>query len=283
MGFLDESYATLLSPLRRPSPKEKEVGKCHSEDHDGRNNDRYFDIADYMERGLARELVADFMEPLPDASSLWKFCVQRSDDRQEYRLYCDGGEFLMYARASRDCRRLDIFLYDPKDKESTLFDPLRPAFTMAANAAKTEWRLTQERCDNCRHSPEQHATCCCCRGRVSELLRVRHSNVEVGDGVNHCMDVFVPVDDNYGYAREHRFITKMPVWNDKVECLVLDFKGRKILASAKNFQLASEADESERVVCQYGKLSTNSFGLDFRYPLTVVQAFGISLTTLFWA
>jgi len=96
------------------------------------------------------------------------------------------------------------------------------------------------------------------------------------------MDLIIPADQRDPHSREQRFITKMPVWNERVECLVLDFKGRKIQASAKNFQLAADDDQFERVVCQYGKLDNDTFGLDFRYPLTVAQAFGAALSTLFW-
>mmetsp|Transcript_36201 Transcript_36201/g.109441 ORF Transcript_36201/g.109441 Transcript_36201/m.109441 type:complete len:279 (-) Transcript_36201:46-882(-) len=278
MGFLEDGVVNWL-PLRRSSSKEKVLSSSRAgyEQDQSQDMGRDFDIADSMERGLAREIVADFMEPLPDATGLWKFVVERSDNRQEYRLYCDSGEFLMYAKLARDARRVDIHLYDPREKDSALYDADRPAFSIACNAAKTEWKLKQDRCDSCRHTGTWTTPCAQCRG-CSELLRVKHSNLEVGDGINHCMDVSVPED-----GREKRFVTKMPVWNDKVECLVLDFKGRKILASAKNFQLAAEDDEGERVVCQYGKLSHNRFGLDFRYPLTVAQAFGISLSTLFWA
>mmetsp|Transcript_39834 Transcript_39834/g.85982 ORF Transcript_39834/g.85982 Transcript_39834/m.85982 type:complete len:235 (-) Transcript_39834:4-708(-) len=232
--------------------------------------------------GLARELVSDFLEPLPDAANLWKFNVERSSDRREYRLFCEGGEFLMYGKVARDCRRVEIFMYDPSERNAkTLYGSCRPAFILTANQDKTDWRLLQDRCDCCRHCPagEQRA-CSSCGGRGKEILRAKHSNLEVGDGINHCMDVSVPASGPMD--EEHRFVSKMPVWNEKVECLVLDFKGRKIQASAKNFQLALEHDESERVVCQYGKLDNDNFGLDFRYPLTVSQAFGLALTTILW-
>jgi len=280
MGFIDESYATLLSPLRRGSPKEKAAAGCNSKREQECTRD--FDIMDSMEKGLARELVADFLEPLPDAAGLWKFNVERSDDRTEYRLFCNSGEFLMYAKLARGSQRIDIHLYDPSEKDNALFDRKRPAFSMMCNSARTEWSLYQDQCDNCRHSPSKFAVCRHCGGH-SELLRVRHNDAEIGEGVNHCMEVSIPY---CGYdacpGEMTRFVTKMPVWNERVECLVLDFKGRKVLASAKNFQLAAEGDEGERVVCQYGKVGTSTFGLDFRYPLTVAQAFGISLSTLFW-
>jgi len=277
MGLLHEGCATLLSPLRRGSPHAKAGGAKAWEDS------RDVDVWDIMEKGLARELVADFMEPLPEAAfGLWKFSVERSEDRTEHRLYCNGSEFLMYAKLARDLRRIDIHLYDPTEA-SNLFDAQRPAFSMTCNSARTEWSLYRDRCDNCRHTAARNEVCRCCGGR-SELLRVRHEDVEIGDGVNHCMDVYVPStrsDPNVGETIH--LVSKMPTWNDSVECLVLDFKGRNVLASAKNFQLAVDGDDLERVVCQYSKVGGRSFGLDFTYPLTVAQAFGISLSTAFWA
>lgn len=281
MGLLDERYSNLLSPLFRHSPKEKAVSDGYSSEASTQDSEHYYDMADAMERGLARELVADFMRPLLDSSRLWKFCLERSDDRREYRLYCDGKEFLMFAKVARDNRRVDIFMYDPREPNS-LFDASRPAFTLSCSADKTEWWLVQERCDHCRHSLGCHSSCNSCRGRGAELLRVKHHNVEVGDGINHCMDAVIPASSSCSQSTEHRFITKMPSWNEQVGSLVLDFKGRKIQASAKNFQLTRDEDEKARVVCQHGKIGNNSFALDFRFPLTVIQAFGMALTTIFW-
>jgi len=279
MGFIDEGYSTLLSPLRRGSPKEQTAAE--GDEKKGQDS-RDFDVVDIMEKGLAHELVADFMEPLPDTGALWKFSVKRSDDRKEYRLFCSGGEFLMYAKLARGNRRIDIYLYDPAQKDNALFDPERPAFSLTSNLARTEWSLHQDRCDNCRHSPGKLEFCRFCQGH-SEVLRVTQKDAEIGDGVNHCMEVSIHHSSCHSkHSEMTRFVTKMPMWNAKVDCLVLDFKGRKVLASAKNFQLAAKGDQRERVVCQHGKLNSNTFGLDFAYPLNVAQAFGISMSTLFW-
>ncbi|CAE7873610.1 tub-1 [Symbiodinium sp. KB8] len=52
-------------------------------------------------------------------------------------------------------------------------------------------------------------------------------------------------------------------------------------AQAKNFQLALR-QKPQHVICQYGKLGPTNFGLDFRYPMSVIQAFGAAMSTLFW-
>jgi len=277
----------------------KDVSAAYDDDTDS-DCERAFDIADTLEQGLAREIVTDFMHPLRRSSKLWRFHIVRSDDRLQYRLFSDEGDFLMYAHAFPETRKVHFFLYNPGNgrEVSSLFDPARPAFTMNWNEAKTEWRVVQEKCENCQFSPK-HSSCACCGKQ--QVAFIRHSRKTIGDGIFNCMEAHVPglysdesrviwcpklgrgdlgLETEDGYESQ-RLISKMPVWNDEVESLVLDFKARSISSSAKNFQL-SMGKRPEHVICQYGKIGTNTFSLDFRYPLSVIQAFGISLTTMFW-
>eukprot|EP00747_Dinoflagellata_sp_TGD_P189724 gnl/TRDRNA2_/TRDRNA2_50419_c0_seq1.p1 gnl/TRDRNA2_/TRDRNA2_50419_c0~~gnl/TRDRNA2_/TRDRNA2_50419_c0_seq1.p1 ORF type:complete len:287 (+),score=49.14 gnl/TRDRNA2_/TRDRNA2_50419_c0_seq1:47-907(+) len=280
----EESRTSWLWPLIRRSPITEKKACCEMED-EGMDVDRYFDIADSMEKGLARELVSDFTQPLRKARKLWKFRVERSEDRVQHRLYCDNGEFLMYARAYPETLKVAFFLYDPLEAQS-LYDPGRPAFTMTCNQAKTEWRLVQERCEgDHRYSPKLLASG---TGGKQEIAIIRHSKVNVGEGINYTMDCTLPGvrtkasnPDSETSPQANELITKSPVWNEEVESLVLDFKGRRVLSSAKNFQLTTE-EKPDHVVCQYGKIGPNVFGLDLKHPLSLVQAFGISMTTLYW-
>lgn len=287
MVLLDDNRALrLLWPLRRSASAEKKG--LAGEDNCG-DYERAFDIADSMEKGFARELVSDFTRPLRQSQSLWRFCVKRSEDRLQYRLYCEAGEFLLYAKVSNDFRHVDFFLYDPRERENELYDPEKPAFTMTTDAKRTEWKIMQARSDECWYSPKalQRSV-----SSKREVLCVRHTRRPVGSGISNCMEVFLPTAcdeaspeawgaDGGARNEEQMLITKMPVWNDEVESLVLDFKGRSVQPSAKNFQLAT-AERPKEVVCQYAKIGPNSFGLDFRYPMTVIQAFGSALTTLLW-
>lgn len=277
MVFLDEGpAASLLRLLTRPARADKGTPGSEDAGFDSTPDAKHaFDLADCMEKGLARELVADFTQPLQRASRLWKFHVERSQDRRHFRLFCHRGEFLMYAKVSRNTRDIRFFLYEPREAGKGLHDHDRPAFTMTCNAQGTQWQIFQDRCDACHYSPK-HLTCSC-QGKPA-ILSIRHSRVSVGDGVNHCMAVEVPPCFHGG---EQFLVSKMPVWNEDVGSLVLDFLGRQVLASAKNFQLALEADPSH-VVCQHGKIGPDTFSLDFRYPMTVIQAFGISMSTLNW-
>eukprot|EP00931_Biecheleriopsis_adriatica_P004811 TRINITY_DN106422_c0_g1_i1.p1 TRINITY_DN106422_c0_g1~~TRINITY_DN106422_c0_g1_i1.p1 ORF type:complete len:373 (-),score=51.36 TRINITY_DN106422_c0_g1_i1:68-1186(-) len=263
------------------------------------DRERAFEIADDLEGGNARETATDFTTPLRRSSKLWRFRVVRSEDKLKSRLLTEAGEFLMYAETSLNSKCVSFFLYDPVDQhDRELYDSALPTFTMTFNEAKTEWRLVQERCDNCRMAPSHLS--CTKRGK-QQLAVIRHVQCEVGDGTSNCMDVFIPglyddgttviwcpmlgKSDLADVADECldkiSIISRLPEWNEKVESLVLDFKGRTVISSAKNFQLSLEV-KPKHTICQYAKLSASDFGLDFKYPLSVIQSFGIAMSVIFW-
>jgi hypothetical protein len=277
MVFKEERRISWLLPLSRSLSVEKQQQTAMSPGVAGCcrcDADRGFEIADAMEMGYARELVTDFVLPLRKSSRLWKFHVKRYSDHLQYRLSDDDGSFLMYARASADGRVVEFYLYDPNDGNE-LYDPGRPAFTMTRNALQTQWSVVQElpavlpaRASRLEQQPRR------------EVATISHAQKNVGGGVNHYMEARLHPDSR-DPSQDIELQTRLPTWNKDVESLVLDFKGRKILASAKNFQM-SLTKRPNHVALQYAKIGANSFGLDFRFPLTVIQAFAISLTTVTW-
>ncbi|KAL0490457.1 tubby-like protein [Acrasis kona] len=70
---------------------------------------------------------------------------------------------------------------------------------------------------------------------------------------------------------------KTPVWNEKLKAFVLNFNGRVTKASVKNFQLA-EPENMNKVFLQFGKVDQNKFTLDYRHPLSAIQAFSIAIS-----
>jgi len=60
---------------------------------------------------------------------------------------------------------------------------------------------------------------------------------------------------------------------------MLNFKGRVTKASVKNFQLIDSANYDD-VLLQFGRVGDNKFNMDFTYPLTPLQAFGICLSSM---
>merc|ERR1719221_42972 len=172
---------------------------------------------------------------------------------------------------------------------------------MTWNDAATEWLLLQGRCDNCKFAP-RHLSCASLGSR-QQLAFVRHNRTAIGEGVFLGMDATIPGVYSDGSqvvfcallgrgdlerprqgGEQHevqRLVTKAAEWSPEAESLVLDFRGRSVLSSAKNFQMAL-AQKPAHIICQYGKVGTSTFGLDFRFPLSIAQAFALSVTTIFW-
>lgn len=87
----------------------------------------------------------------------------------------------------------------------------------------------------------------------------------------------------------------------ETQSFVLNFNGRVTQASVKNFQIvhdndckcllhltchilgilpdSSHAFSVDYIVMQFGKIDQDTFTMDFRYPLSPVQAFAIALTS----
>jgi tubby-related protein 1 len=71
---------------------------------------------------------------------------------------------------------------------------------------------------------------------------------------------------------------KQPKWNDQIGAFVLNFNKRVSTASVKNFQLVNHSDP-DVVYLQFGRAGKDSFTMDVRYPMSIVQAFGIVLSS----
>lgn len=69
-----------------------------------------------------------------------------------------------------------------------------------------------------------------------------------------------------------------PTWNNDVKAYVLNFNGRVTLASVKNFQLCSHDDDGKQIM-QFGRVDDDEFNLDVQWPMSLLQAFSIALSS----
>lgn len=88
---------------------------------------------------------------------------------------------------------------------------------------------------------------------------------------------------------------KAPRWHEQLQCWCLNFRGRVTVASVKNFQLIAASGETtdntgvgtsqagssdhDTIILQFGKIGKDLFTMDYRYPLSAFQAFGICLSS----
>lgn len=71
-----------------------------------------------------------------------------------------------------------------------------------------------------------------------------------------------------------------PWWNVELGAFVLNFGGRVSVASVKNFQLCEQQDHNN-IMLQFGRIEgRHSFTMDFSYPLSPLQAFAVSISSL---
>ncbi|KAI7897827.1 Tub family-domain-containing protein [Cokeromyces recurvatus] len=82
-----------------------------------------------------------------------------------------------------------------------------------------------------------------------------------------------------GYARDLLVLhNKSPQWNEETQSFVLNFNGRVTQASVKNFQIVHDND-LDYIVMQFGRVERDSFTMDYKYPMCLLQAFSIALTS----
>ncbi|OLP95009.1 Long chain acyl-CoA synthetase 7, peroxisomal [Symbiodinium microadriaticum] len=227
----------LRSPSKQDADQEQEQPRVQK--------DHSLDLIETMEEGHAHEITSDFVVPLRRSSKLWRFRVVRSEDKLSARLITDAGDFLMHASVRLEASRVDFHLYDPSQKD--LFNPAKPAFTMGFNSSRDEWRLVAERCQACQYVPPHLS--CATHGK-QQVAVIKHRQASVGEGISNIMEVRIPGlyqnDTSVIWCpmlgmpdlaeaelsnEMQQLITRKPVWNEKVQSLVLDFKGRNIVSS----------------------------------------------------
>ncbi|RKP11832.1 C-terminal domain of brain tubby protein [Piptocephalis cylindrospora] len=71
---------------------------------------------------------------------------------------------------------------------------------------------------------------------------------------------------------------KSPQWSEETQSYVLNFHGRVMLASVKNFQVVHEHD-LDYIIMQFGRVTDSAFTMDVQYPFSLLEAFGIALTS----
>ncbi|XP_070943489.1 tubby-related protein 2 isoform X3 [Macaca nemestrina] len=75
--------------------------------------------------------------------------------------------------------------------------------------------------------------------------------------------------------------SKTPSWNKENGVYTLNFHGRVTRASVKNFQIV-DPKHPEHLVLQFGRVGPDTFTMDFCFPFSPLQAFGVCLSSFSW-
>lgn len=243
-----------------------------------------FEFADSMEQGLAiGSLTAGFLLPAPPPVATKKLIVLRSKDRNEHVLQSERGEPLLVAKGTaRNSKRIDFYIPAGGDPPTAV----GPAFVLEArDMIRETWELTTEE--------PQSAVRGRGKPRRKRLAYIRHRRELIGESSAMCMKVDLPtavelndgVPGSWAVQGEASLESKRPKWSVRLGCLALDFRNRCDRASSKNFQLKFQDapdDKAREPELLYGKNGEDAFSLDYRQPLSMVQAFAIAMSTCGW-
>lgn len=115
-------------------------------------------------------------------------------------------------------------------------------------------------------------------GRILTKLKAQQANHDQDNAVNSSESSLENAYDLMSLRN------RQPWWNVDLGAFVLNFGGRVSVASVKNFQLCDTNDHEnnhESIMLQFGRIEgRHSFNMDFSYPLSPVQAFAISISSL---
>lgn len=210
-------------------------------------------------------------------------------------------------RRLRDKHMLELFI-----EEGNIF-------VLSAKRSGKEWLISDQptgctpaRKHLARLRSGKDRTFSCVRGRYDgtngapELLHVSHSTQQLSEDLPdlNVMKLVMPrpplgtldapsgqLHSRMALAFERReragedltiLESRSPKWNVRTETYELPFGGRANWASARNFQLTERGGAHDRVVLLYGKMEEDEFALDLAYPLSLLNAFAIVLTTWGW-
>lgn len=198
----------------------------------------------------------------------------------EFEFFTEDEKFLMSAKRNPG-QKENVYIIS---SEKGNYDLTSRAVlgVLVANKAGTEFQILEQFCDQEARElgvvlyPPQ---CTTAEGLTAKKVQVYLPLMsETGN-----FQEWRPINGTYsmlGMAKQDDrshlsyFVNKLPsIRNGQ---LTLNFNGRAILASSKNFQLIQ--DGCDDIVLQFGRVARNTFALDFAHPFSPFQAFAVGLS-----
>lgn len=268
LAWYQQLYAIL-------SPKGSHQGRGHSLPKEGRR--RNFEIMDEMEQGISNELTARYIE-VPKGDAEQRLLVHYSKDDREIILMSRNQEPLLVAYANSEGTGFDFYV--PRGEQPYAAGPV----FILRYTTPARWTLTCHKCENCEWKGKR-------QNGTRTLANICHYSEEIGILQTFCMDleipevgedtstaIWCPVCGDYGQQQKAELTTRRPTWIASEQRLMMNFKNRCAMASARNFQIEMPG-RPEEFCLLYGKKEHLQFVLDFKAPLSMVQAFATALTT----
>ena len=263
------------------------------------------DLLSKAETGEARELVSEQCQSPSRKSGITSLFFLRMDNPVDFVLAREstGAEFLMFARLRSDDRVFDIYHHKPLEKG---FVENAPDFKLTWDAKMERWhvRMFTERipCETCLYRTRNTAF----PGEKPVILEINQGvqysskgtqhwffmditgvSTADGDRIIECRQCQERKSDSSPGGRRGRtelrlqstIPTQTPAGDLSIRFLT---RGRAIVPSSRNLQIINSTKDGAEIVMQFLKLSASRFNVDFKAPLSPLQAFCLALSTHFW-
>jgi len=252
-----------------------------------------------MEAGCADGPISWLARAAPPPGQERQLRVHRRPAARTCVLLDEDKHPLFIARRSADGRLFEIFA-----GASRIAQASRPSFTLETTSAPAGsemcglpslpgsemcgWVLSATQCEGCEARGRRH----CGKAPLARFVQYVQP---IGRSTAYCMDVLVATVDGHctglcDSCRANRPISwrrtltsRRPKWSENASILSLDFRGRASMASAKNFQLQTmENAQKKSWDFLYGKVAEQEFALEFRAPMSPLQAFAAAMSVSHW-
>ena len=263
------------------------------------------DLLSQAEFGEAREVISEQCQSPSRGSGMSTLFLLRMDNPTDFLLSREssGAEFLMFTRFYPEKRIFQIYHHSPLNAG---FVEDSPDFKLSWNEDGKKWvaRMCAERivCETCLY-----------RGRNASFFEEKPVVLQMDQGIQHStkgsqhwfyMDISGVSTANWdrfaecrqcqhqkrdtagGLQRtlpELRLHSTSPTQTSSGDLSIRFLtRGRTIVPSARNLQVVNSTPDGVEVVMQFLKLSSTRFNVDFKAPLSPIQALCLALSTHFW-
>eukprot|EP00250_Pteridium_aquilinum_P010397 c19356_g1_i1 orf=315-1709(-) len=119
--------------------------------------------------------------------------------------------------------------------------------------------------------------------RVMRAYVPKYQSLHISNTTQHeSIGLAKDWEENMGKA--HELCSRKPYYNREMRRYELDYRDRtrsgyRIQTSSKNFQLIME-EHGKQVILLHGKVGNSKYIMEYRFPLTAYQAFGICLASI---
>lgn len=119
--------------------------------------------------------------------------------------------------------------------------------------------------------------------RVMRVYVPKYQSLHISNTTQH-EPIGLAKDWEANMGKAHQLCSRKPYYNREMRRYELDYRDRtrsgyKVQTSSKNFQLIME-EHGKQVILLHGKVENSKYIMEYRFPLTAYQAFGICLASI---